>query len=273
VAEAHPRRQWIKYSNMDPVAERQQSQESKPLQPSKVTIYGETSLSNKIWCLQLRLWWWLVLAFQTLLFVLSIGCLGSPSWMEQTGLNLEGGLMRCADCPAHWQDSSYDEIADLICEDGNLSHSLCSMVRHLRDGGAVYVFFELLALVGLFFWMFKVMLLLLERQCFPKLRWLPYTFPVLSVIAHLIALAAWFGVTEASFTDSCDDVNSETPSLCATNAPALSVFLMLLYFLVTVLFIIPHCKYRNLYSTLEGKEEPKAPAAQLDAPAQPKRFG
>lgn len=255
---------------MDPVAERQQSQESKPLQPSKVTIYGQTSLSNKVWCLQLRFWWWLVLAFQTLLFVLSIGCLGSPSWMEQTAWDLEGGLMRCSDCPSHWQDSSYDEIADWICDDANSSDSLCTMMKELRDGGAVYVFFELLALVGLFLWMFKVMLLLLERQCFPKLRFLPYTFPVLGVLAHLIALAAWFGTTEASFSDSCDELTS---SPCATNAPALSVFLMLLYFLVTVLFVIPYCKYRNLYSALEGKEEEKAPAGQLGVPPQPQRFG
>ena len=258
---------------MEPSAEPQQPQESKPLQPSKVTTYGETSLSNKIWCLKIRLWWWLVLAFQIFLFVLSIGCLGSPSWMEQTALNMEGGLMRCADCPAHWQDSSYDEIADLICEDDDVNHSLCTMVRHLRDAGAEYVFFELLALVFLFFWMFKVMLLLLERQCFPKLRWLPYTFPVVAVLAHLVALAAWFGVTEASFSESCDEVTSDTPPLCATNAPALSVFLMLLYFLITVLFIIPYCKYMGLYSALSDKEQDKPPASgPVGAPA-PKRFG
>lgn len=246
-------------------------QDTKPLQPTKVTTYGVTSLSNKIWCLTVRMWWLLILALQSLLFILSIGCLGSTQWLEQNGLDIQGSLMRCTDCPSRWQDASYDEIADLICEDDNLLHSLCDMMKDMRDAGAVYVFFELVAIVCLFFWMFKIMLLLLERQCFPKLRWLPYTFPVLTICAHLIALAAWFGITDASFSDSCDNVTDSVPPICATAAPALSVCLMLLYFLITVLFIISFCKFRSLCTSLEQKEDKDPVPPPLQAPGPPSR--
>ena len=239
-------------------------EDARPLQSAPVFLYGKSKLGAKVACLKLRMWWTVVLILLAVIFILCIGCLGSHQWMSlgEGALSMEGGLLRCSDCPAAWDQSSYDEIAHFL-SDSPYSAGLHDLFKDLRDGGAAYVFFELLSLLFLNLWACSVMLLLLSMDQNPKVRLLLYVWPGCALFFHFLGLVIWGGVSKAKFNEDCSSLvltDRSRPTVCAGPALALSVTTLLCYLLVIGVFYFVFCKAR----TLEGPSK-EAPA-ELDQP-------
>ena len=227
----------------------QSQEDAKPLQSAPIYLHGKCKLDSKVACLKLRHWWVLLLALLAVIFILCIGCLGSPHWMDldNDAVSITGGLMRCSDCPGAWDQASYDEIAHYL-SDTDYSAGLQDLFEELRDGGAAYVFFELLSLLFLNLWAGAVMLLLVNNKN-PKVNLALYAFPGLAFLLHFLALVIWAGVSKAKFDENCSGLSllsGGRPTVCAGPALALSIATLVFYIPVIGVFYFAFCKAKSL---------------------------
>lgn len=255
------------------------AEDARPLQSTPVFLYGKSKLGVKVMCLKLRLWWTLILVLLALIFILCIGCLGSHQWMNlgEGSLSIEGGLLRCNDCPDAWDQSSYDEIAHYL-SDSSYSSELSDLFKDLRDGGAAYIFFELLSLLFLNLWAGSVMLMLMNRDENPKVKLLLYVWPGCALFFHFLALVIWAGVSEAKFDEDCSGftlMDKGKPTVCAGPALALSVATLLFYLIVLAVFYFVFCKAKRMESLPkegppagldQAQNSPNAPPAYSNVP-------
>ena len=164
--------------------------------------------------------------------------MGTRRWVRK-GNNSdewEGGLLSITSSESSWRSMTYDDAKNDICG-MNLSNSdLCTIFGNLYSGGAAFLFFELLALLFIFVWIFQVVWALLEK---PLIRWwIPFLWPAISFICHILGIAIWAGVTKSGFQDDCLDLNNS--QLCSTNGPALAIITVFLYLFFGAIYVFVH---------------------------------
>lgn len=239
----------------------------------------EASVYNKFLCLQYRIWWYVLISLLILQWILMLGTLGSYNWVGSGDGDAEwkGSLMVVTSGPDIWEDMSYEDLIDDYCEDDDsIYDGYCELFSEIYSGGVAYIFFEVFAMTGNAVWIVKVMYLILERPLGPN--WLPYVINLAVLIFHLIALVAWFGSTSASFGSSCDEVidGSDRGDLCATSGAALSVFVMILFIVITVIFlplyITRHRNSKHSDSLSDGAETETVHNLGSSSKSQPKNI-
>ena len=246
--------------------------------PTPPENYLEVGLDDPILCLRTRFWWFLILSLQSFLLILQTSCLSTPKWIKQGSgsYQWEGGVVTCTTCDLllfctacdGFDNEDYNSLQDSgSCDQSSAHKSLCSAFEDLASAGAAYFFFEMLAYAFLIVWMVKVILMLLEKPCCEKLRFLGYVYSVLPFISHLLGLVIWAGISEAKFdADDCDstELDGSKPTLCATHGPALAVFTVFVYAISVGVFIFAYVKSAPTALNKEPKE--KGAGERIDKP-------
>lgn len=197
-----------------------------------------SNISRQILCMKLRYWLYLILFFQYTLIVFLFGCVGTRRWVRKgvDSTEWEGGLLTITSSNSYWKSMTYKDAKSEICDMNLTDSDLCTIFGHLYSAGAAYLFFELLALIFLFVWIFQVILALLEKPL--RKPWIVYIWPSSSFICHIIAIAIWAGITKANFEDDCLNLNSS--KICSTNGPALAILTAFLYLFFGAIYVFVH---------------------------------
>ena len=139
-----------------------------------------------------------------------------------------------------YDNESYKSVKDSICGMNIANSDMCNVFGNLYNAGVAYLFFELLALLFLFVWIFQVIWALMEKPL--KKWWIPFLWPGISFFFHLLAICIWAGVTKSNFEDNCLSKNSN--NLCSTNGPALAILTVFLYLFFGAIYVFVHI-YRD----------------------------
>lgn len=242
----------------------QQLEAKGPVPPAN---YLEVGLDDSVLCLRTRFWWFFILSLQCFLLILQTSCLSTPKWVKQGSgsYQWEGGVVTCTSCDlilcpnCPFDNDAYNTLKDDgICDTSLELKSICKAFEDLGSAGSAYFFFEMLAYAFLVVWMVRVVLILFEKACCAKLRFLGYVYPVVPFISHLLGLVIWAGISEAKFDgDDCDnnEWEGDKPTLCATHGPALAVFTVFVYFITAAVFIFIYMKSAPTTLNLEPKGE------------------
>lgn len=196
---------------------------------------------EKFLCLKIRLWHFIFLGLMAFLLILIIGCLATPRWVYQGDSDTEiiGGLLVCYNCPGDLDGETYASIIknDDFCDNSNLD-GLCDTIKKLQGAGGAYLAFSLFTVVVLLVWTTYFILHILKKN-FPGPKWIPYLFPLLSLILNFLAIAAWGGASEAKYRDKdkCDVISTaDEEDICATDGPGLALLIFLFLIFYSVLF-------------------------------------
>ena len=114
----------------------------------------------------------------------------------------------------------------------------CDVFKRLRDAGATFCFFDVIAYVFTVIWTIKIVFIITQRPFLDKIN--PFICPGVGFFCHILAEIIWSGVTRASFSANCDDITSD--SLCSLDAPAVVLVVTLFYILAFAIFILFHLK-------------------------------
>ena len=183
-------------------------------------------------------------------------------------------LITCPLCG--FDNDAYNKLKDDgSCDTSSVHKSICKAFEDLGSAGSAYFFFEMLAYVFLVVWMIKVVLMLFEKSCCAKLRFLGYVYPIIPFISHLLGLLIWAGISEAKFDDDdCDNsmgLTGEKPTICATHGPALSIFTVFVYLITVVVFIFAYVK--SAPTTLNQEPKGETPQERGGMKAEEKKGG
>lgn len=231
------------------------------------------SISKKILCMRYRYWLYMTLFFQYILIVFLFGCVGTRRWVRK-GNNMtewEGGLLSITGSSSHWKDMSYKDAKSDSCDEKSeyYNKDLCNVFEDLYSAGAAYLFFEILALLLIFVWIFQVAYALMEKQLLfmgsetgAKRWWLALLWPGISLLCHIIGIAIWAGVTKSEFEVNCLAINSG--KICSTNGPSLSILTIFLYLMFGCVYAFMMYFREGIFKKTgsENKEE------EVEAPAQ-----
>lgn len=183
---------------------------------------GPAKLSVEVpyFYLKLKYWWYGFLALVLVLLALTLGGLGSPSWVraDNSGMTVHGGLLRCTTCPHEWAGRNYGDIADDICGNDTLDF-YCDAFENLSTAGGCYIGFDVVAVVALLGWLLKLVMYLKETDFLGRRVWIGYVFPGVFALCHILALIIWSSVSVASFSSDCD----ESSDICSGHGPGLSL--------------------------------------------------
>jgi hypothetical protein len=122
-------------------------------------------LDRNVTCLPLRVWFILSLVGLVIQIVVMIGSLSAMRWSEQGSSGndrWEGGLLRVEESDVREIDQeSFNEVANDICDLAN-RYGSCEMFEDLRDGGFMFIFYEMLSIFAILVWAGVTLSLLCE---------------------------------------------------------------------------------------------------------------
>jgi hypothetical protein len=229
----------------------------------------QDNLDDKLLCLKLRLWWFIFLGLMAFLLILIIGCLATPRWVFQGDgdFELQGGLLKCTDCPGDLDGETYKDIIDDddYC-DNQVYDGLCDTIKKLQGAGGAYLAFSIFTIIVLLGWSVFFIFAIFKKK-FPGPHWIPYLFPVVTLVLNFLAIASWGGASEAKFKDkdNCDMMSlSDEEDICATDGPGLALFIFLLLILYGGFFSVIH--FLNTRRKQGEASEPKNSKALNEAP-------
>jgi hypothetical protein len=194
----------------------------------------------KIGKFQIEIWWTIFFFFQLSLIGFMIATLLVYPWITLHGPNgksFNGGLYKCVEgC-----DFSYSELEKTFCtplfvELENVYHSLCLLFKTLQRAYVIYLVFEILSIIGVFFWVIFMLL------CLKKIKFIrtTYFFSVCAFVCHFIAMSGWLGTVQADFAGHCNDFPNDgsQPMVCADAGPKLGIFVLIFMAVGVITYII-----------------------------------
>lgn len=219
--------------------------DSKPSMASPRTLKKQwiqtQNIEDFIFCMKARYWTLMLVLLELLVFVIILAILSTPHWVKQRDdyRQWEGGLLICTDCPDKYDGDSYATLADDddICDNSNLD-GLCTTFKNLRDAGAVFTAFSVIALFTMTVWFVRTAMLFCGRRF--KL-WFSIAWPIMTLFFFILGFIVWAGVSKAKFqdVDNCDKLSTEDrEDLCATDGPGLALFNIFLLGGVAVLDVV-----------------------------------
>ena len=197
---------------------------------------SERNIEEKLWCLKRKIWAYTIFGLQGLILIIMLGAFGTGKWVSQ-GTDIlvwKGGLLRVTDGPDEWVEVEYK---DMQASCNNLMVP-CDVFKRLKDAGAAFCFFDVIAYVVTLIWMTKTAFMIMQRPFLDKINCL--IWPGVGLFCHILAEIIWSGITKASFTDSCSDITST--NLCSTQGPAAVLATTIFYIITFTIFLIFYLK-------------------------------
>ncbi|OMJ80714.1 hypothetical protein SteCoe_18965 [Stentor coeruleus] len=198
-------------------------------------MYGDTFVGK----FKTRTWLYSFCLLQILIFVFIVSSMATKLWVYGSffGTSFQGSLNA-----SETQNSmSYYSLSLSYCEIYKDTHeksmsSLCKLFTNLFKAMAFYIAFEVISLSFLALWFYTIWGILKKKD----LLKLAIVFAIISCVSHCLACIIWFSITEANFKDDCSDeeINGETPKICASDGPALVIFSTVLHSGLTISYIL-----------------------------------
>ena len=198
----------------------------------------QKNIEEKLMCLKRKYWAIIIFSAQCLILILMLGSYGTSSWVKQGSGSSKwiGGLLHLTD---HSSDKSVEEVEyiDLYKSCDNLAIK-CDVLKQLRNAGAAFCFFDVISYVFTLIWMIHVTFAVLQQQFLEKIP--PLVWPGVGLGCHILAEIIWSGATKASFSKSCDKLDSE--DICALTGPGLVLAVTCIYIATFAAYIVFHIK-------------------------------
>ncbi|CAG9330628.1 unnamed protein product [Blepharisma stoltei] len=195
----------------------------------------------KILKLDHRIWWAIFGISQVLVFCLMLGAMFTTSWVELNDSVFKGSMLYLRELLGETGNELYSHFYDK--KDG-CKHlhkfSLCKLINDLDTAGTAYNFFEWIGFIFLCVWFGYFLSLIMKcGSCRCCCLHRPYCEAIMVVICHYIATIAWLSNSHAEFKSDCDWDRSQTdvPTICAKDGPAIAIFLMVFLPIIVVVFI------------------------------------
>jgi hypothetical protein len=206
----------------------------------------EPSTLNSLFKIKLRYWYTSLLVILVVLSLVMIGSITTPRWSEQGsgGHKWRSGILKCGGCQGRWENKFISEILE-DAKDNDIKGWENTFTK-LYTGGIIYVLFESLALLMCVIWITYISFLLMQKRIFRDLG--IYIVMLLTLVMHSIAIAGWFGSTEASFEGNCDNLpgyEDDDYDICATHGPSMSIFIEIFLFILAISFLTIFRNRRN----------------------------
>ncbi|CAG9322527.1 unnamed protein product [Blepharisma stoltei] len=207
------------------------------------------SHQNRYLGLTMPTWAVTILGLLFMCMIFGSASMGVGSWVKRTPktYSWSGSLLTCSGCMQNVDNLGWNCLAGYDCAVDRNSGS-CNMYNSLSVASYAYISLQAIALAsGIFLSQVLIQLMFGYDYGLPILN---YAYSVIAFLANFLAVAIWFGVSQAGFDRDCGSlVNSftETPEVCSTAGPILAIISTILSFFAVVLFFFV---YRNRGETM-----------------------
>jgi hypothetical protein len=203
---------------------------------SSIREYSEMDTRKALFFIRLKYWYTTFLIMVIMGFMLMIGAIATPRWSEQGvgQYKWRSGILICGGCTGYWENSY---ISGIVKDTDNYNISGYKQTfTNLLNGGYLYVILETFSLVMVCIWIAQIIALMLRKRLLRDKFFIIVL--ALLVFFHTIAVAGWFGFTNASFTGSCNKLSDYQNSypICPTHGPTISIFIEIYISLVAIGF-------------------------------------
>lgn len=189
------------------------------------------------------------------------GAVANLAWSDSDnnvyrGDDFAGGLYACTDsCDENWGKLAeewcdyWNDLKDIdnrsIFEELQKENvqSICYLYFALYVGMIFYSGFEIIGLICLVVWSVSMLLYFKKINCC-----LTTSFVCSGCVwtLHYLAFIFYMAFTESNFNGDCDDFDSETnPKLCASDGPALALFITIIIPIITIAYCIVGCNLKK----------------------------
>jgi hypothetical protein len=120
----------------------------------------------------------------------------------------------------------------------------CSAFKRIWRAGFAYIYIDTASFIFCLFWLEGLIYFAIKREF--GLPIVQYSWPVLTVLLHVIAMATWFIMSEAKFGNSCDVFATDDDiDFCADKSPNFSIWSFICYFFSALFYILLYLRRRE----------------------------